>query len=247
MRLVEAGHGTNGRHRQRVLGQRAGLVGAQDIRRPRFIHRGEAGRKDAQLCQGPRTERRRKSEGGRQRDRYRCKDRRQDEGNDLGERHLEKVGIGHQHHDDHAIERGEIAHHAENRLLLRTYDMGGADEFRGAAELGARSGRRDLRHCLAPTYQRPGECLDARAGFDGDRFAGEHGLVEQDFPPGEFHIRRDHATERQLHQIARAPARRRGPSSRRRRAGRTHSARAATSVRQELPGRGSPGTVRARH
>ena len=169
------------RHRQRVLGQRAGLVGAQDIRRSRFIHRREAGRKDAPLCQGPRAERRRQGEGGRQRNRYRCEDRRQDEGDDLGERHLEKVGIGDQHHDDDAVERGEIAHHAQNRLLLGAHDMRGADEFRGAAELGARSGRRDLRHRLAPAHQRSGKGLHARAGFDGHRFAGKHGLVEQDF------------------------------------------------------------------
>jgi len=52
-----------------------------------------------------------------------------------------------------------------------------------------------LRHGLAPTYQRAGECLDARAGFDGDRFASEHGLVEQDISCGKFHIRRDDATE----------------------------------------------------
>ena len=138
-----------------LLRQRAGLVGAQDIHRRRFIHRGEAGRKNAQLCQGPRAERRREGEGGRQRDRYRCENRRQDEGDDLGERHLEKTGIGHQHHDDDAVERGEIAHHAQNRLLLGAYDMRGADEFRGAAELGARPGRRDLRHRLAAPDQRP--------------------------------------------------------------------------------------------
>ena len=73
--------------------------------------------------------------------------------------------------------------------------MGGADEFSGAAELGARSGRRDLRHRLAAPYQRPRIGLHARAGFDGYRFAGEHGLVEQDFSSGEVHIRRNHATE----------------------------------------------------
>ena len=79
------------------------------------------------------------------------------------------------------LNSGEIAHHAQNRLLLRAHDMGGADELRGAAELGARAGRRDLRHRLAAPHQRPGIGLHARAGFDGDRFAGEHGLVEQDF------------------------------------------------------------------
>ena len=203
VRLVEAGHGTNGRHRQRVARQRAGLVGAQHIHRRRFIHRGEAGRQDAQLCQGPRAERRRKGEGGRQRHRYRCQNRRQDEGDDLGERHLEKPGIGHQHHDDDAVEHGEIAHHAQHRLLLGADDMGGADQLRGAAELGARAGRRDLRHRLAAPHQRPGIGLHARAGFDGHRFAGEHGLVEQDFAAGEAHIRGDHAAERQLHHIAR--------------------------------------------
>ena len=203
MCLVEARHVANGRHRQRVLGQRASLIDAQHISRSGFIHRGKAGWQDAPLGQGPRTERRRKGEGGRQRDRYRCKDRCQDEGNDLGERHLEKVGIAHQHHDDHAIERGEIANNAQNRFLLRTNHMGGSHKFGGAAELGARSGRCDLRHCLASTYQRASECLDPRTGFDGERFSREHGLVEQDFSRGEFHIRRDDATERQLHQIAR--------------------------------------------
>src|ERR1700722_17704565 len=41
-----------------------------------------------------RAELRRKGEGGWQRDRYRCEDCRQDEGDDLGERHLEKpIGL----------------------------------------------------------------------------------------------------------------------------------------------------------
>ena len=202
MRLVEARHRPNGRHRQRVLGQRAGLVGAQDVHRRRFIHRGEAGRKDAQLCQGPRAERRGEGEGGWQRDRDRCEDRRQDEGDDLGDRHLEKPGIGHQQHDDDAVEGGEIAHDAQHRLLLRADDMGGADELGGAAELGARAGRRDLRHRLAAPDQRARKGLHAGAGFDRHGFAGEHGLIEQDLAAGELHIRRNHAAERQLHEVA---------------------------------------------
>jgi hypothetical protein len=72
--------------------------------------------------------------------------------------------------------------------------MGGADELRGAAELGARSGCRDLRHRLAAPHQCSRICLHARAGFDRYRFAGEHGLVEQDFALGEVHIC-NHATE----------------------------------------------------
>ncbi len=101
----KAGHRANGRHRQRIARQRAGLVGAQHIHRCRFVHRGETRRQNAQLCQGPRAERRRKSKGCRQRNRDRCQDRRQDEGDDLGKRHLEKAGIGHQQHDDDAVEQ----------------------------------------------------------------------------------------------------------------------------------------------
>ena len=81
--------------------------------------------------------------------------------------------------------------------------MRGADELGGAAELGARSGRRDLSHRLAAPDQRSGTGLHASAGFDGYEFAGEHGLVEQDFSPGEVHIRGDHRTEGKLHHIAR--------------------------------------------
>ena len=181
VRLVEAGHRTERRHGQRIARQRAGLVGTQDTHRRRFIHRREAGRKNPLLCQGPRAERRRKGEGGRQRNRYRCEHRRQDEGDDLVERHLEKPRIGDQQHDDDAVEPGEIAHHAQHRFLLGAHDMRGADELGGAAELGARSGRRDLSHRLAAPNQRSGIGLHAGAGFDGYGFAGEHGLVEQDF------------------------------------------------------------------
>jgi hypothetical protein len=73
--------------------------------------------------------------------------------------------------------------------------MGGADELRGAAEFGVRSGRRNLRHRLATPYQCSRICLHARAGFDWHRFAGEHGLVEQDLALGQVHIRGNHATE----------------------------------------------------
>ena len=51
--------------------------------------------------------------------------------------------------------------------------------------------------------QRAGIGLHAGAGFDGHGFAGEHGLVEQDFSGGEFHIRGDHRAEGKLHHVAR--------------------------------------------
>jgi hypothetical protein len=45
--------------------------------------------------------------------------------------------------------------------------MGGADEFRGAAELGARPGCYHLRHRLAASHQCPGIGLHARTRLDG--------------------------------------------------------------------------------
>jgi hypothetical protein len=73
--------------------------------------------------------------------------------------------------------------------------MGGADEFRGAAEFGAHPGRRDLSHGLAAPHQRPCIGLNTRGGFDGHGFSGEHGLIKQDFAPGEAHIRSNHCTQ----------------------------------------------------
>ena len=63
VRLVEAGHGMDGGNRQFVLRQRAGLIRAQHVDARRFIHGGEPRRKDAQMCQSPRAERRRKGKG----------------------------------------------------------------------------------------------------------------------------------------------------------------------------------------
>jgi hypothetical protein len=202
MRFVEPGHRADARHRQGVTRQRAGFVGAQHIHRCRFIHRGETSRQHPQSCQGPRAKRARKGEGGRQRDRYRGQHRGQNEGNDLRERHLENMGVGHQQHDEDAVEQREVAHHAQHRGLLRTHDMGGKNEFRGAAEPGARSGSRDFRHRLAASHQRSGIGLNAGTRFDGYRLAREHRLVEEDFSRGKARIGSDDGTQRQLHHIA---------------------------------------------
>ena len=64
-------------------------------------------------------------------------------------------------------------------------------------------GRRDLRHRLAAPVPCPCIGLHARTRFDGNRFAREHGLVEQDLPARNVHIRGDHRAERKFHQVAR--------------------------------------------
>ena len=197
VRFVEAGHGVDGGHRQLVSRQRARLVRAQDVDAGRFIHGGEPRRKDAQLCQSPCAERRRKGKRGRQRYRDRRQNRREHEGNDLAKRHLESVGIRHQHHDDDAIEHGEIAHHAQNGLLLGTFDVRGANQFRGASKLCARSGRRDLRDGFAAPHQRSRISFAGRARLRWE----SDSPVSMDWssridPFGQAHVGGNHGAER---------------------------------------------------
>ena len=159
----------DGGYRQFVSRQRAGLIRAQDVDAGRFIHGGEPRWKNAQLCQSPRAERRRKGKGGRQRDRNRRQNRREHQGNDLAPRHLESVGIPHQHQDDDAIEHGKIAHHAQNGLLLGTFDVRGANQLRRASKLCARSSRRNLRDRFAAPHQRSRIGLRTRRQLRSER------------------------------------------------------------------------------
>ena len=73
--------------------------------------------------------------------------------------------------------------------------VSGADKLRGLAELGAHPGRRDLGHRLAAPHQRPSIGLDTRTRLDGHRFPGQHGLVDQDFTPGDVHIRGNNSAQ----------------------------------------------------
>jgi hypothetical protein len=81
--------------------------------------------------------------------------------------------------------------------------MSGANEFGGAAKFGPHASRRNLRLGLATPNQRARKGLNTGSGFDRHRFASKHGLVEKNFAVCKLHIRRDHPTQRQLHQIAR--------------------------------------------
>ena len=196
VRLVEAGHGMDGGYSQFILRERAGLIGAQHVDAGRFIHRGEPRRKDAQLCQSPRAERGRKGKGSRQRYRDGCQNSREHQGDDLTRRQLESVSIPHQDHDEDAIEHGEIAHHAQNGLLLGTFDVRAAHQLRGASKLGARSGRRDLRNRFTAPHQRSRISFEPGASFDRNGFAGEHGLVKQHRSLGQAHVGGNHGAER---------------------------------------------------
>ena len=94
------------------------------------------------------------------------------------------------------LNMARLRNDAHHRLLLGTHDMGGANQLRGPTKLRARSGRRYLRNRLAAPHQRPGKSLEIRASFDGDGFAGEHGLIELNRSLDEAHVCGDHAAER---------------------------------------------------
>jgi len=55
---------------------------------------------------------------------------------------------------------------------------------------------------VARSIEASGGEINAWTSFDGQRFAGKHGLIEQDRSPDQMHIRRNHAAERQLDEIA---------------------------------------------
>ena len=102
-----------------------------------------------------------------------------------------------------AVEHRQIAHHAEHGLLLGTYDMRIEHKFRGTTELRACSGRCHLRNRLASPDHRPCIGLEVRAGFDGDGFAGEHGLINLNRSLRQADVGGNHGPERQLHDVAR--------------------------------------------
>ena len=101
-----------------------------------------------------------------------------------------------------AIEDGEIAHHAQNGLLLGAFDVRGANQLRRASELCACAGGRHFRDSFAAPHQRSRIGFEPGSSFDRNGFAGEHGLVEQDLAFGQSHVGGNHGSERQLHNIA---------------------------------------------
>ncbi len=93
----------------------------------------------------------------RQRDGDRGEDRGQDQRHDIADRHLEVAGISHRQHDDAAIEQGEVAHHPQNRRLLRADSVGGANQLGGVAKFCACAGRGDL--CLRFATPERSRCI----------------------------------------------------------------------------------------
>ncbi len=112
------------------------------------------------------------------------------------------MGVCNQQDDEDTVYHGEVAHHAQNRFLLGTFDVGRADQFRGASKLCARPGCRDLRDCFAAPHQCSRVCFKTGASFDRNGFACEHGLVKQHRSLDQAHVGGNHGAERQLHNIS---------------------------------------------
>ena len=77
----------------------------------------------------------------------------------------------------------------------------GEHQFRCLAELRARPGRRDLAHRFAAPHECPCKGRGPRGRLNGQGFAGEHRLVEQEVTIEQPDVGRDHDAERQSHDI----------------------------------------------
>ena len=196
--FVEPRHRVYGGHRKFIARQGTGLVYAEDIQACGFIDRGEPGRKYSGSCQRPRSDGGRKRKCRGQRDRHRGENRYEHQRDDFGQRHAYFVGVNHQQQGDCAVKAGKIAHDPKHRLLLGADDVGGANEFRRASEFGAHSGGAYFGDSFAPPDQGARIGLRARSGLNRQRFAGEHGLIEQDGALAYQHIGGDHRAQRRV-------------------------------------------------
>jgi hypothetical protein len=78
-----------------------------------------------------------------------------------------------------SLDNREIANDAEYGLLLGALDVGDTHQLRRLPEIGARSRRRHPRDRTAATNEAARKGGPFGLHFGWDRFAGQHGLIEQ--------------------------------------------------------------------
>ena len=107
-------------------------------------------------------------------------------------------------HDNHGggIYDEEVSHYGDNLMFLPVGGPGGADEFGGFAEEGARAGRGDFAAGLAAAHHPAGVGDSARFDRHGGRFAGQRGLVHEQRAVSDLHVRRHDAALAQMEDIA---------------------------------------------
>ena len=119
------------------------------------------------------------------------------------------IGIRPDEKDDAAIEDRKITDDPQHGLLLRADDVRRANKFCGAPELGMHASGCHLCGGFPAAHQSPCVSIRSCPGFNRQRFACKHRLIEQDRPIDQVHIGSNHPAERQLHQIATHQLRRR--------------------------------------
>jgi hypothetical protein len=97
--------------------------------------------------------------------------------------------------DDSTIEDRKITHDSQHSLLLRTYNVRGTDKFRGTAKLGVNAGSCNFRRRFTAPHECPCIGIHPWASFDGQGFACEHRLIEQDRSSDQVHIGRNHSSQ----------------------------------------------------
>ncbi len=164
---------------ERVVGERSGLIDAQDVDRRRVLKRREPSQEDTvlreRLCADGGGER----ERGRQRDRHRREQRREDERHDARWSHVDPARIRDHSHDDDGVDHREVAYDVDHRSLFGAFDMRRLDEFDGAPEIRLCAGRGHPSRGFASTYK--ASCVECVPGtsLDDRRLAGERRLVDE--------------------------------------------------------------------
>src|ERR1019366_3954983 len=125
----------------------------------------------------------------------------QEQGDHLPWWHSMDYGISHEQRNNSDVEQSDIAYKPEHNLLLRAHRVSGANELRSPPELGSRPGRGDLGDSFTSPHQCSGVGLPAWTRFNGHRFAGEHGLVDENGALYKANVRGDDSAQRQLHDV----------------------------------------------
>ncbi len=111
-------------------------------------------------------------------------------------------GVDAQQSDDGGVEEAEIADDLEHRGLLRAGTPGGADKLRRFAEFCAGAGGCDDGSGLTAANEGAGKGGCAWPCLDGQRLAGEHGLIEGDGPGDEMDVGGDDTAEGEVEKVA---------------------------------------------
>lgn len=113
-----------------------------------------------------------------------------------------RYGVKDYEHDEYKVERNEAFDDREDRALHMAGRAGRADQLRGPAEVGSRTGGGDLAAGFTLTHNRCGVCGLRRACIDGKGFARQRRLVERHHSIEQHQIGWDDIARPDVHYIA---------------------------------------------